>query len=328
MAIGGRGQRDRRIRGQMAHDHHHHGCPATGRRLGISVALTLAFVLGEAAVGYWSRSLALVSDAGHNLADALALIFSWWALRVARWPAHSRLTFGYHRAGIFAALVNALSLVAIAVFIFWEAIQRLRHPMPVEGGPMIVVALVAVVLNTVISLWLRGEARDDLNIRSAYLHMLGDAIAALGVVVAGIVVTVTGDPIADPIVSILIGLLILASSWGILNESVNVLLEGVPKGLDMAALGREIAAVPGVLGTHDLHVWTVGSGIVACSCHIVVSEQSVSSSQQVLRAVAIVLRQRFRVAHTTIQVEVEGCDPDTLYCTLHPTQGPHSHHAH
>jgi cobalt-zinc-cadmium efflux system protein len=190
------------------------------------------------------------------------------------------------------------------------------------------VALVAVVLNTIISLWLRGDAKDDLNIRSAYLHMLGDAISSLGVVVAGIVVSLTGNPIADPVVSILIGLLILASSWGILNESVNVLLEGVPKGLDMESLEREIAAVPGVLGTHDLHVWTVGSGIVACSCHIVVPEQSVSSGQQVLHAVAVMLRQQFRVAHTTIQVEVEGCAHDTLYCTMNPTQGPHSHHAH
>jgi cobalt-zinc-cadmium efflux system protein len=193
---------------------------------------------------------------------------------------------------------------------------------------MIVVALVAIALNTLISLWLRGEAKHDLNIRSAYLHMLGDALSALGVVAAGVVVTLTGNPVADPIVSILIGLLILASSWGILNESVNVLLEGVPKGLDMADLERAIAAVPGVLGTHDLHVWTVGSGIVACSCHIVVTEQSISSGQQVLRAVATVLRQQFLVAHSTIQVEVEGCDPDTLYCTMRPTKEPHAGHAH
>ncbi|MEA2632252.1 MAG: cobalt-zinc-cadmium efflux system protein [Chloroflexota bacterium] len=312
----------------MAHDHQHHHGSVTGRRLGLSVALTLAFVLGEAAAGYRARSLALMSDAGHNFADALALIFSWSALHVARWPSHSRLTFGYHRAGIFAALVNALSLVVIALFIFWEAFERLHTPRPVEGGPMIVVALVAIALNTLISLWLRGEAKHDLNIRSAYLHMLGDALSALGVVAAGVVVTLTGNPVADPIVSIVIGLLILVSSWGILNESVNVLLEGVPKGIDMADLERAIAAVPGVLGTHDLHVWTVGSGIVACSCHIVVTEQSISSGQQVLRAVATVLRQQFLVAHSTIQVEVEGCDPDKLYCNMRPTKEPHAGHAH
>jgi len=308
----------------------HHHAPVTGRGLGLSIGLTAAFVLCELIVGFQARSLALVSDAGHNFADALALVFSWSAVRVASWPAHSRLTYGYHRAGILAALVNALSLVVIALLIFWEAVERLRSPGPVEAGPMIIVALVAVVLNTVISLWLRGEARHDLNIRGAYLHMVGDAVSALGVVVAGIVVALTGNPIADPIVSILIGLLILASSRGLLNESVNVLLEGVPRGMDMAALEQAVTEVPGVLGTHDLHVWTVGSGIVACSCHIVVTEQTISSGQQVLRAVAEILRDRFRVAHATIQVEVEGCPADALYCNMHVqhSAGGHPGHAH
>jgi cobalt-zinc-cadmium efflux system protein len=312
----------------MPHDHHHHDAAATGRRLGFSIALTLAFVLGEAVAGFWARSLALVSDAGHNFADALALVFSWWALRVASRPSHSRLTFGYHRAGILAALVNALSLVVIALLIFWEAVERLRDPRPVAPGPMVVVAMVAVALNTVISLWLRGEAKHDLNIRSAYLHMVGDAMSALGVVAAGIVVALTGSPIADPVVSILIGALILISSWGILRESLNVLLEGVPKGMDMQAVEREIVAVPGVLGTHDLHVWTVGPGIVACSCHIVVTEQTVSSGQQVLLAVAGMLRERFHVAHTTIQVEVEGCGRDELYCAIRRADGPRPDHTH
>jgi cobalt-zinc-cadmium efflux system protein len=314
----------------MPHDHHCGHTPATGRRLGLSIGLTMTFVLGELAAGYKAQSLALVSDAGHNFADALALVFSWWALRVARWPSHSRLTFGYHRAGILAALVNALSLVVIALLIFWEAVERLRTPHPVAAGPMIVVALIAVVLNTVISLWLHAEAKHDLNIRGAYLHMVGDAVSALGVVVAGIIVAATGSPLADPIVSLLIGVLILASSWGLLNESITVLLEGVPRGMDMAALEQAVVEVPGVLGTHDLHVWTVGSGIIACSCHIVVAEQNVSSGQQVLRAVACVLRERFRVAHTTIQVEVEGCEQDELYCTMHAEHsgGGHSGHAH
>jgi cobalt-zinc-cadmium efflux system protein len=309
----------------MSHTHAHTGA-VTGRRLGLSVSLTLVFVAGEAAAGYLGNSLALLADAGHNFADALALAFSWFALWLARRPADARRTFGYHRAGILAALANAVSLVVIALVIFWEAAQRLRHPEPTRGGLMIGVALAAVLLNGAISLWLRGEARHDLNVRSAYLHMLGDALSALGVVVAGVLVAATRASWADPIVSLLIGGLILWSSWGVLNEAVNVLLEASPEGMDMAAVERSLKEVPGVLGLHDLHVWTVASGMVACSCHLLVAEQSVRGGQQVLRAAAGLLRERFGITHTTIQVEVEGCEPDDLYCTLRRADTPHGEH--
>jgi cobalt-zinc-cadmium efflux system protein len=295
---------------------HSHSAHAIGRYVGLSVALTLAFVAAEGIAGWLANSLALLSDAGHNFADALALIFSWYALRAAHRPADARRTFGSHRVGILAALVNAVSLIVIALLIFWEAGQRLWTPEAVESGPMIGVALAAVFLNGLISWWLHHEAEHDLNIRSAYLHMLGDAVSALGVVAAGVVVALTGQTVADPVVSIVIGLLILWSSWGILREAVDVLLEAAPKGLDMVELERTIREAPGVLGVHDLHVWTVGSGIIACSCHVLVAEQSVRSGQQVLRAVVELLRQRFHIAHTTIQVEVEGCDPDDMYCNL------------
>jgi cobalt-zinc-cadmium efflux system protein len=298
------------------------------RRMGLSVLLTLAFVVGEGVAGYLANSLALWSDAGHNLADALALLLSWYALRSARRPADARRTFGYHRVGILAALVNAVSLVAIALLIAWEAVDRLRHPEPVAGGAMIVVALVAVVLNVLISVWLHRDAKRDLNVRSAYLHMLGDAVSALGVVAAGLVVTLTRSPLADPVVSLLIGAFILWSSWGVLREAVEVLLESAPRGLDTAAVEQAIRAVHGVLGVHDLHVWSIASGVAACSCHIVVAEQSVRTGQQVLRAVAERLEHDFAVGHTTIQVEVEGCDPNDLYCTIRPTdelQRGHSH---
>jgi cobalt-zinc-cadmium efflux system protein len=296
--------------------------------MALSVALTMAFVVGEAVAGYLAHSLALLSDAGHNLADALALVLTWYALRVSRRPADARRTFGNHRMGILAALINAVSLVVIALFIFWEAAQRLRTPEPVAGGAMIGVALVAIVLNGVISFWLRGEAKNDLNVRSAYLHMLGDAVSAAGVVVAGIVVSLTGASVADPIVSVLIGALILWSSWGILTESVNVLMEHAPKGLDMGDLEQSVKDVAGVLNVHDLHVWTVASGIVACSCHIRVADQSARAGQQVLQGVAEVLKQRFGITHSTIQVEVEGCGPDDLYCTLRPAHEGHSGHHH
>jgi len=181
----------------------------SGRRMGLAIGLTLAFVAGEAGADDFARRMALLSDAGHNFADALARIFSWYALRLARRPANARRTFGYHRAGVLAALVNAAALVAIALSIFREGVQRLRVPGPVQGGPMIVVARVAAALNGVISLWLRGAAGHDLKIRGAYLHMLGDAVSALGVVAAGIGVAATGSTIADPLASLLIAALIL-----------------------------------------------------------------------------------------------------------------------
>jgi len=302
---------------------HDHGASLTGRRLLLSVFITIGFVIGEAAAGYFSNSLALLSDAGHNFADALALILSWYGLLIARRPSSAKRTFGYHRVGILTALVNAVALVLIALLIFWEAISRLRRPEPVQSKPMIVVALVAILLNTVISLWLRKAAKHDLNVRSAYMHMVGDAIAAAGVVVAGIVIAFTGASIADPVVSILIGLLILWSSWGILKESVNVLLEGIPRGMDMATLEQKISGVHGVLEVHDLHVWTVGSGIICCSCHITVEEQSVRSGENVLRAVAKELEHDFGITHTTIQVEAEGCEPNDMYCIMNIAQRLH-----
>ena len=297
----------------MGHEHDHGG-ELTGRRLALSIFITIAFVVGEAITGYFSHSLALMSDAGHNFADALALVFSWYAIWVARKPSTARRTFGYHRVGILAALVNAVSLVVIALLILWEAIARLRHPEPVHGTPMIVAALIAVLMNTVISLWLRSGAKKDLNLRSAYMHMLGDAISAAGVVLAGVVVAFSGAMIADPIVSILISILILWSSWGILKESVNVLLEGIPEGMKMDQVELTIGGVSGVLAVHDLHVWTVGANMICCSCHIMVKEQSVRSGENVLRAVTEELDHHFGIAHTTIQVEVEGCEPNDMYC--------------
>jgi cobalt-zinc-cadmium efflux system protein len=307
---------------------HGHGSSAalTGRRLSLSIIITLLFVAVEATAGYFSHSLALLSDAGHNLADALALVFSWYGIWIAQRPSTAQRTFGYHRVGILTALVNAVSLVVIALLIFWKAINLLRQPEPVQSTPMIVVALIAIMMNTVISIWLKSAARNDLNVRSAYMHMLGDAISATGVVVAGVIVAFTGATIADPIVSVLIGILILWSSWGILKESVNVLLEAIPEGMDMADVERTIGAVHGVLAVHDLHVWTVGSGMICCSCHVMVNEQSVRSGENVLRAVTEELQHHFGIAHTTIQVEVEGCEPNDMYCIKRAAEHAEDYH--
>src|ERR1044072_4979429 len=297
----------------MGHSHGSSSTP-TGTRLALSIVITILFVAAEAVVGYSSGSLALRSHAGRNFADALNLVLSWYAIWIAQKPSNARRTFGYHRVGILAALVNSVSLVVIALLIFWEAGIRLRNPEPVESGPMIVVALIAIVMNTLTSLWLRGAAKKDLNVRSAYMHMVGDAISSAGVVVAGVIIVLTGASIADPLVSILIGVLILWSSWGILKESVNVLLEGIPEGMNMDEVEQTIAGVHGVLAVHDLHVWTVGSGMVCCSCDVMGNEQSVRGGENVLRALTEELEHHFGIAHTTIQVEVEGCEPNDMYC--------------
>ena len=295
---------------------HSHAAPnVSGRAMGAAVTLTLAFVVIEALAGWFAHSLALLSDAGHNLADAAALGFSWYALRIANKPSHEGMTFGYHRVGIFAALVNAVSLVAIAIAIGWEAIARIRQPVVANGGVMIGVAITAIVVNGLVSIWLHRGSQQDLNIRSAYLHMLGDAVAALGVAIAGVIVAKTHHSWADPVVSLLIAGLILYSSYGTLRESTVVLLEGTPEGMDMAAVIAAIKGVSGVLDVHDLHVWVVGPRVIACSCHILVAEQSIREGQQVLRSVVHDIEHRFHITHTTVQIEVEGCDPNDMYCT-------------
>jgi cobalt-zinc-cadmium efflux system protein len=309
----------------MSHDHAHHHTHVAARtdtwKLAAAVVLTVAFVAGEAIAGYFAHSLALLSDAGHNFADAAALGFSWYALCVAKKPAHKDMTYGYHRVGILAALVNAVSLVVIALLILWEAVDRLRHPEPVHGWLMIVVAAIAIAVNLLIGFWLHAGSKHDINVRSAYLHMIGDAVSAFGVVLAGIVVVVNGWHLADPIVSFLIAGLILWSSWGVLKESVSVLLEATPYGMDMQAVEKCIASVPGVLNVHDLHVWTVGPGAVACSCHILVAEQSIREGQQILKAVVEELGHHHTINHATVQVEVEGHESNELYCCIEPAAG-------
>ncbi len=307
----------------MSHNHAHSHAAATSR-LPIATALTLCFVIAEAIAGYFANSLALVSDAGHNLSDALALGFSAFAVWIARRPSTRKRTFGYHRVSVLAALTNALSLVAIGAVIIWEGLRHLMQPVAVHGGMMIVVASCAIVLNLVIGYWLHG-GRHDLNIRSAYLHMMGDAVAAAGVVVAGLIAKFTGALWADPAVSLLIGILIIWSAWSIMRESISILLESTPRGIDMAQVESAICATPGVLGMHDLHVWTISSGMIACSLHVVVANQSIRDGQEVLKSVVVTLRTQFHINHATVQVEVEGCETEDMYCQLTSHGEDHAH---
>lgn len=294
-----------------------------------SIILTVIFVAGEAFAGWWFNSLALLSDAGHNLADGAALGISWYALRMSRRASSHQRTFGYHRASILAALINATSLILIAIAIFYEGIQRLTHPEPVRGDAMIAVASVATIVNVIIVLWLRHGGSRDVNVRSAVVHMIGDALFSVGVIIAGVIVVWTGWLAADPLISLLIGVFIVWSSWGILRETINILMEGVPFDLDMDALITAMRAVTGVQGVHDLHVWTISSGIPALTAHVVLEDQTLSEGAQILNEVRHRLQEEFGIQHTTLQTECLDCVPDELYCTLQPGHAhnpPHHDH--
>ena len=312
---------------------HVHGA-TSGRLLWASLGLTVAFVGAETWYGLQAKSLALLSDAGHNASDALALGLAAYAVWVAKRPATPGKTFGYHRVAILTALLNAAALVLIAFAIFGQAWQSFLHPAPVQGGLMIGVALIAVLMNTVIAYWLRGESHHSLNARAAYIHMAGDALSSLGVVIAGIVIKYTGWTLADPLVSVLIAGFILYSSWGVIGEATNILLEGAPKDLDVNALADAMRAVPPVCGVHDLHVWTVSDGLHFLSSHVVLPDEATLAEQStVLDALNKMLHDRFAIGHATIQMEMahaHGCRAvnGALYCALEAQEHSHAGCAH
>jgi cobalt-zinc-cadmium efflux system protein len=298
------------------HPHVHVGpdAAATGRRLRLALGLTALFVVLEGTAGFLSHSLALVSDAGHNLADAMALLLTLWTFGLVTAPATARRTFGLHRAGILAALVNASALIVIAVGIFVEAYFRLRAPVDVAAGPMIAIAAVALVLNFAIAMWLHAASKDDLNVRASFVHIAGDAASAAGVVVVGILIAVTGQSWLDPVVSVVIGVFILWTSRDIMIEAINVLLEATPSDLDAQTVQRAMLAVPGVLDVHDMHLWSVSSTLRAASAHVLVGDQPVSQACAILTAVNGVLADHYNIGHTSLQLETTSCDPDSVFC--------------
>jgi cobalt-zinc-cadmium efflux system protein len=304
------------------HSGHVHG-PMSGKRLWVSLFVTLAFVVGEAGAGWRAHSLALLSDAAHNLSDALALGLAAFALWIAQRPANARSTFGYHRVAILTALFNALTLLGLAAVIGVEALARFRRPEPVGGSLMIGVAAVAVLMNTVIAWSLSGDAKRSLNSRAAYVHMAGDALSSLAVVIAGVVVHFTGWPYADPLVSALIAVFIAYSAWDIVRDATDILLENTPKGVDVDALVADIRSVPPVCGVHDLHVWTVGDGLNFLSCHVQFPDDiRLSECAAVVVAINRRLHDDFGIGHATIQVEVGDTCPkaerEDVYCEMEP----------
>ncbi|HKO02569.1 MAG TPA: cation diffusion facilitator family transporter [Thermoanaerobaculia bacterium] len=287
---------------------------SVSEKLTFASIATLAFVVAELIAGTMSGSLSLVGDALHNFTDTLALFIALVAVRLERRPATDEKSFGYQRAGILAAFINAGALVAFTAFIAVEAVNRFRHPQNVNTLTMLITAAVALLLNATITFALRDEGRHDVNIRSAVLHMLGDAISSAGIIVAAILIRVTSSSRWDPAVSLFIAALILWSSWGILRETVNLLLEGVPAGIDPAEVTQSLGSIEGVYGVHHLHIWALGPSRPALSCHLMVGDVPISSTSALLDQVTEMLHHDYRIVHATVQFEFAECADDDPYC--------------
>ena len=300
----------------MGHDHNHsHHDTNVSRKLVLSTAATMLFVVVQLVVGYAANSLALIGDALHNFTDGLALILALAAVLLERRQPTDTKSYGYHRAGILAAFVNAAVLVALTIYLFIEAVSRLRTPVrQVDSMAMIVVASLGIALNGIITFALRREGKSDVNIRAAVVHMMSDTLSSAGIIVAAILMRITNAREWDAAVSILIGFLILWSSWGILRETVNLLLEGTPRGIDPEAVARSLGTVEGVYGVHHLHIWALGTSRPALSCHIMVGDVPVKNTSKLLDEVNAMLLRDHRISHTTIQFEFAGCAADDPYC--------------
>src|SRR4051795_7238583 len=303
---------------------HVHGAGSPTRVLKISLGLTLAYILLLVVAGIRAHSLALLSEAGHNLSDFLALLLSLVAVYFQTRPANPSKTFGYQRAGVLAALENASSLVIVSFLIFYEAFRRLQHPEPVHAGLMMWVAAAGVAMNGAIALLLYRSG-GDVNIRSALLHEVGDTLSTAAVIAGGWAILVTGNYWIDSVLSVGIGVLILWSGLGIVRETLNILLEGTPRGMKLEKIELAIRTIEGVNDVHDLHVWSIGSETHALSCHISIADIPPSVSERILRDVKHKLLHDFRIDHTTIQFEHAVCE--TAHgCVIPVSEAPHEHH--
>lgn len=308
------------------HDHDHdHGhdhslgmrqSPAGGQKdLLIALSITVLMMVVEVIGGLLSNSLALLSDAGHMLTDNLALLLSFFALKFAAMPATERRTFGFYRLEILAALLNGIVLVLLSLYIIYQAYQRMIHPQPVAGTLMLVVALIGLVANIIGALFLFKHSHANLNIRGAYLHIVGDALSSVGVVIGGIIILYTGWNLIDPILSMMISLVIIYGSWSLVKESVNILLESVPSHINIETVAAEIAKVPGVREAYHIHVWTITSGVYALSAHVLIDDQPVSGCRNIVDDIKELLEHTFNVLHSTIQLECDKCEPGQM-CSL------------
>ena len=301
------------------HTHGHgHEIGRTARgSLKAALIITAIFLVAEFVGALYTNSLALLADAGHMLTDVAALSLSFFAIRMSSRRATPRKTYGFYRVEILAALLNGLFLILIAIYIFYEAYQRLSDPPQVKAGWMLVIAAVGLLANLASAYLLFGKHRESLNVRGAFFHVLSDAIGSVGAIVAGMAILVGGYQIADPLISMLVAVLILWSSWILIRDAVDILLEGTPAHINIVSLREQLGRVDGVESVHDLHVWTLTSGVLAMSCHVV-AENSNFNRTELLGRVSGVARQSFRIDHTTIQIE-DANGPQEVFdaCNCH-----------
>lgn len=311
------------------HDHSHihfnDAAKQTIGRLSLSLFLTLAFVFAEAAAGLFANSLALLTDAAHNFTDVIALGISWYAVHLTTQPSNSKNTYGYHRAGILAAMLNSTTLVLISLGIFYEAYRRFINPSQVNSLILISVGFLAFMVNLVSTLLLHQSNKNDLNLRSAFLHMIGDVASAVGAVVAGVIIYFTHANWLDPLISVLIGCLILYNAWGILRETVDILLESTPRDVDMSAMVRDLMQIKGVIGIHDLHVWSITHGLRTMSAHVLTEDVSISCGTDIQRQINEIAIQHYNIGHATLQLECVNCEPNSLYCDINDAAHQHEH---
>lgn len=287
----------------------------------LSLFITLGFVVIEAGAGWYANSLALLSDAGHNLTDVFALGLAWYAIQLSTRPSSARRTYGYHRAGILAALINSITLVLISIWIFSEAYQRFITPPEIQTGILTGVGFLAVLVNLFTAWLIHQGSEHDLNVRGAFVHLMGDVFSTIGATIAGIVIYFTGWNWLDALVSAIIGGLILYNAWGILRETLDILLESTPQDIDMKKMLSDLLQIDGVRGVHDIHVWSINQEMRTLSAHIVTQDIFISDGARIQTELSALLRQRYHISHATLQLECNECQPDVLYCDLHQ----HSH---
>lgn len=289
-------------------------------KMKLVVLLTLGIFLLELLGGILTNSLALLSDAGHIFADVFALGLSWGALALSGLPATQKKTYGYLRAEVLAATINGATLLLVAIWIFVEAFIRLNHPVPVKSLEMFIIAVIGLLVNVVVFIKLRGIAEHSLNVKSAFLHVVGDMLASVGVIVGGVIMLFTKLYIVDPIISVLIGLIILRGAFSVIRESTDILLEGVPRNVKLSEVDSVLRKVEGVEDLHELHVWSVSSKDVALSCHVMVAEQSTHSAQKILDQIRSQLKDKFNIDHTTVQFECRCCTTQSSECIFMGTE--------